>query len=262
MVEGIILVLFLFILVWVILFFIRIEIKDKKKEKERKEKRINLLDNKLKEIPNQDRLKIIRGRKSRYAFVLDEVGRVIYFIKSSQITKVPFDQIISVELIEDNTLLSSKSTTRTIGGALLGGALAGGAGMVVGGLSGDSMQKKKVSKITVKIKLRDYSTPALLIPCFIARELTGLNEIEITDKNSEHFYSYKNELQNAQKISDYVSVIIDEVDRQEKQSHIEQSTSIEKSSVADELAKLASLKEQGILTDEEFKVQKEKLLNM
>lgn len=262
MVEIIILVLFLLILVWVIFFLIKTEIKDKKKDKARKEKRTNLLDNKLKEIPNQDGVRIIRGRKSRYAFVLDEVGRMIYYVKSSQIIKVPFDQIISVEVIEDNTLLSSKSTTRTIGGALLGGALAGGAGMIVGGLSGDSIQKKKVSKITVKIKLRDYSTPALLIPCFIAHELTGLNEIELTDKNSEHFYSYKNELQNAQKIADYVSVIIDEVDRQEKQSQTAQPITSQKSSVADELTKLAALKEQGILTEEEFRIQKDKFLNM
>lgn len=260
MIEGIILISLFLFLVWVILFFIRIEIKDKKKEKERREKRIDILDNKLKEIPNQDRLIIIRGRKSRYAFVLDEIGKVIYYIKSSQITKVAFDQIISVEVIEDNTLLLSKSTTRTIGGALLGGALAGGAGIVVGGLSGDSIQKKRVSKITIKIKLRDYSTPVLLIPCFVARELTELNEIELTDKNSEHYYSYKNELQNAQKIADYVSVIIDEVDKQEKHSQIEQSTS-NLPSVADELEKLASLKNQGILTEEEFIVQKEKLLN-
>ena len=175
-----------------------------------------------------------------------------------QTKKVPFDQIISVEILEDNTLLSSKSTTRTVGGALLGGAFAGGAGMIVGGLSGDSAQKKKVSMVSVKIRIRDYSTPSLLITCFDALKLTGHKEIKTTDGLFGQIY--KDELQNAQKIADYVSVIIDEVDRQDKQLHMAQPVSSSNSSIADELAKLASLKEQGILTDEEFHIQKTKLL--
>ena len=67
-------------------------------------------------------------------------------------------------------------------------------------------------------------------------------------------------MQNAQKIADYVSVIIDDVDRQEKQTQTSQAPSSEKSSLADELAKLAKLKADGILTDEEFQTQKAKLL--
>ena len=60
-----------------------------------------------------------------------------------------------------------------------------------------------------------------------------------------------------------MSVIIDEVGVKGKVASqtIAQRSSSEKSSVADELAKLASLKEQGILTDEEFSTQKEKILN-
>ena len=163
--------------------------------------------------------------------------------------------------MEDNTLLSSKSTSRTVGGALIGGALAGGAGMVVGGLSGDSKQKKKVSKVSVKIKIRDYSTPTLLIECFNASELTANFYSEIKTDDTQYGAFYQTELQNAQKIADYISVIIDEVDRQARQqAQVVQSTSTEKISVAEELSKLASLKEQGILTDEEFQAQKMKLL--
>lgn len=245
-------------IIFVIVVGVVIAIVSESADKEKTEKRKEELNVKLKKLPNQQGFKKIVGQKNRYAFVIDNVGRKIYYINSIRTKEVLFDQIISVEILEDNTLLSSKSTTRTVGGALLGGALAGGAGMVVGGLSGDSKQKKKVSKVSVKIKLRDYSTPSIMIECFDAHELTGYNEIKTTDNLYGHFY--KDELQNAQKIADYVSVIIDEVDRQEKQSQVARPISAEGVSVADELKKLASLKEQGILSEEEFQVQKEKLL--
>ena len=48
----------------------------------------------------------------------------------------------------------TKSTGRTIGGAIVGGVLMGGAGAVVGGLSGDTKQKKEVKNMDIKkIKL-------------------------------------------------------------------------------------------------------------
>ena len=223
---------------------------------EKAEKRKGVLTEKIKKLPNQQSLKKIRGKKNRYAFVVDNVGRKIYYIDEVKTTDIPFEKIINVEVIENNTILSSKSTTRTVGGALLGGALAGGAGMVVGGLSGDSKQKKKISEVKVKIKVRDYNTPSIIIPCFIGRELAFEGEVEPTDS------TYQDELQNAQKIADYVSVIIDDVDRQEKQTQTSQAPSSEKSSLADELAKLAKLKDAGILSEEEFNAQKSKLLNL
>lgn len=204
------------------------------------------LDKKIKVLPNRDNLKIVFGKSYQYAFVLDNVGKVIHYMDEKHAQKIPFYKILSVELLEDNNVVSSKSTTRTVGGALLGGALAGGAGMVVGGLSGNTTQKKDVLKVTVKIRIRDYSIPSLSITCFDKTGSTG---------------TYEEEIKNAQEIVDYVSIIIDEVDRKEKrlQSAIQKTSG--KSSVADELAKLASLKQQGILTDEEFRIQKVKLLS-
>ena len=227
-------------------------------DEKQKKARMDTLGARISKLPNKESFKKVFGKDYQYVFILDNLGKLIYYMDMEQTKNVPFNQIISVEVLEDNTLLSSKSTTRTVGGALLGGALAGGAGMVVGGLSGDSSQKKKVSKVLVKIKIRDYSTPSLLITCFDAQQTIG-HEIKSTDSLYGHIY--RDELQNAQKIADYVSVIIDEVDRQEKQSQTAQPISSQKSSVADELAKLAKLKADGILTDDEFRDQKEKLLN-
>lgn len=224
---------------------------DKKKARERKE----ILDAQISKLPNKEGFITVIGQKYRYAFVVDKVNRKIYHLTTNLTKEVPFDHIISFEILEDNTVLFSKSVS--VDKAILGGVLAGGAGMVVGGLSGDTKQEKNVSKVTVKIRIRDYSMPSLMIECFNSIELLGNKEIWSTHK------VYREELQNAQKIADYLSVIIDNVYKKEKTSpsKIAQHKPSKKSSVADELAKLASLKEQGILTEDEFKVQKEKLLN-
>lgn len=57
-----------------------------------------------------------------------------------------------------------------------------------------------------------------------------------------------------------ISIIIDKTDKEGKveQPKLEQ---VSTSDIADELGKLATLKAQGILTEEEFQKQKEKLLN-
>ena len=71
-------------------------------------------------------------------------------------------------------------------------------------------------------------------------------------------FIYKQGLEHAQQIADLVSVIIDDVDRSQKQATNNNSSS----SVADELSKLADLKVKGILTEDEFNSQKSKLLNL
>ncbi len=228
-----------------------VDLIDKKKTREREE----ILDTNISRLHNNESFIKIVGQKSRYAFLLDKVGRKVYYVTTQKNIDVPFDKIISVEIIEDNSVLFSKSAS--VGGAILGGVLAGEAGMIVGGLSGETKKEKNVSKVNVKIKIRDYSTPSLLIECFNSPELLGNKEIWSTHK------VYLEELHNAQKIADYVSVIIDEVGgkgRDASQTAAKRFSS-ERSSAADELAKLASLKEQGILTDEEFRIQKEKILN-
>ena len=71
-------------------------------------------------------------------------------------------------------------------------------------------------------------------------------------------FKYKQGLEHANKIVDLVSVIIDDVDKNEKKSMIKNSST---NSIAEELSKLADLKDKGILTEEEFSIQKAKLLS-
>ena len=218
------------------------------------------LNEALESLPDFTVTKKIVGINNTYIFAVDENNKKIAIIRSSSLkTVIPFNQIYGVEISEDNTILQQKSSLRTIGGAVIGGAVAGGAGAVVGGLSGDVKQDKKVSKVRVIIKLRDINHPTYFINCFHCETMT----IEKTPvkPSSSNGLIYKRGLAHAQQIADTISAIIDMTDREQKvTSQTNPQPQKTTGSVADELTKLAELKDKGILTEEEFLEQKKALL--
>ena len=214
-----------------------------------------IMENKVNNLSNFNATQKVVGVYNLYTFAVDDKKREVAYIEENQETFIPYDEIISVEVIEDNTVIASKSTMRTIGGAVVGGALAGGAGAVVGGLSGNTNMKKKVKMVQVKLRLRDISNPTLFINCFDYITMACGEEVK---PDGMLGVIYRQGLEHAQQIADLVSVIIDDVDRSQKQGNNSNSSS----SVADELAKLADLKAKGILTEEECNSLKSKLLNL
>jgi hypothetical protein len=203
--------------------------------------------------------KHVEGFAGIYLFAVDEVNEKIGYVFNNKKTIIDFVDIIGVELKENGNVVIKKNATRTIGGALVGGALAGAAGSIVGGLSGNSTQENKVTSVYVKLLLRSLDNPSLTIPCF---ENWMSSKIVITSKEARQGegYVYNFGKKNAVEIKDLISVIIDRIDNKTK-SLIEQSTSMSPNSIADELLKLTSLKEKGILSEEEFLLQKTKILN-
>lgn len=185
-----------------------------------------------------------------YFAIDDERRKVLAVNDYSDVRVANYDDIIKVDILEDGTLVSSKSALRTIGGAAVGNLVAGGAGMVVGGLSGDTKSTKQVKEIKVKILLRDVKSPELTI--------TIWKNFTLNTKDESGRTRYVKLMNYANQIKDIISVIIDNCDKKQTQNQQSERTSV---SVADELEKLAKLKERGIITDSEFKIQKEKLLN-
>lgn len=188
------------------------------------------------------------------AFVVDDKHKKLFFIEyksdCSNVTIIDFKDIITVEVCEDGNTVFSKSALRTVGGAAVGSALLGGAGAVVGGLSGDSTQKRKIKKISIKILMRDITKPAFE---FVVFDLNSVSSVKD---------SYKSLMKYTDSIKDCISVIIDlqksNIETQNTVSVTE--TKSEDKSITDELLKLAKLKEEGMLTDEEFALMKAKLL--
>ena len=191
-----------------------------------------------------------------YGIVCDDKANVLIIFQSdgarnNKFLLIEYKDIISVSYIENGGTISSKSTGRTVGGAIVGGVIAGGAGAVVGGLSGNEKQTKAVSEIAVKLLLRSSSNTSFTMTLYKGQPLKT--------KDDTARQKYEQLANNAQKIKDLISVVIDRIDRGYglSQPSIIQQNNL---TVADELTKLAKLKEQGILTEEDFAQQKAKLL--
>ncbi|MBQ4519170.1 MAG: SHOCT domain-containing protein [Bacteroidaceae bacterium] len=250
------------LIIVIIVFGIIKAVSDNNERNKNIEKRGESFNQKLYKQENFNTTNKIIGVENTYVLAIDQSKKMIMFMTEHTKKSFPFNQLLSVEVLEDNLMLLQKSSLRTIGGAVVGGAIAGGAGAIVGGLSGDSKQNKKVSKVQVKIKLRDINNPSFTIDCFDCKTMT-LEGKPIKPTSLADGEKYKQGLKDAQLIADTLSVIIDDVDRAEKKS---QNTStipnnISTNSIANELAKLAELKEKGILTEDEFNAQKKILLN-
>lgn len=190
-----------------------------------------------------------------YMFVMDDFFKVLVLIGPGSHEIFNYADILEVSYEENGSQLYSKSAGRTVGGAIVGGVLMGGAGAVVGGLSGASKQNKEVRNMDIKILLRSTTrTSCVLHFKDIDRNLKTKDE---TDRNL-----YETYVKRANQAKDILSIIIDNA--KQTIAPIAQPVVAPTSSrsVADELTKLAKLKANGILTEEEFQAQKSKLLGL
>ena len=190
-----------------------------------------------------------------YMFIMDDFFKVLVLVGPTSSHEIfNYADILEVSYEENGNQLYTKSAGRTVGGAIVGGVLMGGAGAVVGGLSGASKQNKEIKNMDVKILLRSTTrTSCVLHFKDIDRDLKTKDE---TDRNL-----YETYVKRANQAKDILSIIIDNA--KQTISPIAQPVVAPTSrSVADELAKLAKLKADGILTEEEFQAQKAKLLGL
>lgn len=146
-----------------------------------------------------------------------------------------FEDIIDYELLEDGESI----TKGGLGRAVVGGALLGGVGAIVGGVTGKKKTKNLINSLKIKVTVNDTNSPT-----------TYINLINTQTKASS--FVYKVAYSSAQEILSIFAVITQSKPQQEGSSNI---------STADELLKLKQLLDEGILSKEEFDVEKNKILN-
>jgi hypothetical protein len=187
---------------------------------------------------------------------IDENKKKVSFIDGEQYRVYNYRDILSSEVLIDGNEIIKTSRTSQIGGALIGGILAGGVGAIIGGLSADQTKESKVSKVDVLIVVNDTRNPTFV-----------LNFFNKDDKDSLYPYPIemvKDEIEQAQQLHRLISVLIrqaDEADLLEEQKNKKEIKPSESSSFADEIRKLADLKAEGLLTNEEFIQQKNLLMH-
>lgn len=146
---------------------------------------------------------------------------------------IPFQSLLECQIIEDNETVLAGG----VGRAVVGGALAGGAGAIVGATTRKS--KDIAKNLSIKIITSDLNDSLIVIPILE-------NE---TNRESD---KYKKAWTIAQETHATISSII-------KTS----SNHLSVHAIADPLSQieaLSKLKEQGVLTEEEFSKKKDELL--
>lgn len=188
---------------------------------------------------------------NNYAFVTDDINEIVVVITPEEFHVHRYSDIVSISFEENGSDVYNKS----LGGAVVGGILFGGVGAIVGGNTAKATQNKEVRDMYIKILLKSTSNSTIILKIYEA----GVDGSVLATKNAADRALYEGLMSEVSGIKDIFAIIIDIVDKKQTQSPVSSSSS---GSVADELAKLAKLKESGILTEEEFNAQKMKLLNL
>jgi len=176
---------------------------------------------------------------------IDENNSKIAFLLSGKIQVFAIEKVVDVKLAIDKQTESSKGCGTAIvvglvcgGLGILSGSLVGIVigfviGAVLGGIFTSSKQEEKINKIELKITIEDATHPLISVP-FV-------------------------EMASAEKWEGIIKTII-----QKRKAPLESKPELDekrKGMVADELKKLHQLMLDGILSEEEFQVQKSKLIS-
>jgi len=182
-----------------------------------------------------------------------EIGGMIAFDDLNRLWKVTggflgtnkiysYDEIVEYELLEDGGVVASGG----VGRAIVGGLLFGGAGAIVGGVTAG--KKSVVNNMKIKVTVNNFNNPTVFI--------NVLNSQARTDS-----FIYKMASETAQNILSTFILI----QKQKEQMAIQNAVPDMRTaslSIPDEILKFKNLLDSGIITQDEFEMQKKKLLGM
>lgn len=228
--------------------------KHKELEEEKMAQKRQQTDDRLKRISNHKSSQRYTSANGDVTLSIDETNKQISIVSlNSYKDKVySYHDILKSEILTDGISVTSTNRGSQLGGALLGGLLAGGVGALIGGLSGSTTSQEKVKKVELNVIVNDSVNPIHKI-AFLDSELSAYA------KDSQE---YKDGYNTAYHCHQLIGVLIRQADEEDKQK--ETSTRSNNSqgnlSVADELRKLVQLKDEGIISGDEFEAQKKKLI--
>ncbi|NMM52937.1 SHOCT domain-containing protein [Paenibacillus aquistagni] len=225
--------------------------KHKELEEEKMARKRHETEERLKRIPNYKLSQRYTSTNGDVTLSIDETNKQISFIALNSYTDKVYSyrDILKSEILTDGISVTSTNRGSQMGGALLGGLLAGGVGVLIGGLSGSTTSHEKVKKIELNVIVNDTANPIHKI-AFLDSEFSAY---------AKDTQEYKDGYNTAYHCHQLIGVLIRQADEEDKQK--EGSNSSQSNvSVADELIKLVQLKDEGIISGDEFEAQKKKLI--
>jgi hypothetical protein len=181
---------------------------------------------------SENGLSYISHDKSKKCFVIRSSGQ-------SQIN-IDYKQVVSSEVCVDSETHIKTSRMGQIGGALAGGILAGGVGAIVLGSGAQKQEVRKVKRVDLKVLTKGTESHT--------HEINFMTDFY--GKNGD------SAIKKATYWHDLLSVAIKEADMYETEAR----SDIESNDIAAQISAIAKLKDDGILSEEEFSEAKRKIL--
>ncbi len=213
------------------------------------------MEEKLESLPDFSPTQKIMGNNGDTGLAIDEERKKVVLIKNGptgvDLKPITYRDVLSSEIFVDGETVTKTARGSQLGGATIGGLALGGVGAIIGGLSGKTRSSEKVKRVDLRVTVNDTKSP-----------LHDINFMDIEGKKDGIIY--KSAMDQARHWHGLIAVLIKMADnedvRKEGGESSSQANGGSTSSLADELSKLSDLRDKGVLSDEEFSIQKQKLL--
>ena len=187
--------------------------------------------------------------KSSQEIILLKINRNFNYAPS--FTHIRFSDIIKCEIDEDGAIIESGG----VGRAIVGGVVAGGVGAVVGAVTRKS--KSVCSSLNVHIFTSNVDNPQITIP--LIRNETNRSDNKYKENHAKAENIYAVVLAAMKNASPTASVQEKPAPPQISPQRI--SNSKKSATIKERLEQLNTLRADGIITDEEYHKQREKILS-
>lgn len=199
------------------------------------------------------------GLNNSYMFLVDNGKRqIVYMDTPDHAVKIPFANVIGVYLNIDDNVITKQSLGKAIGRAAVGSMIAGRTGILLGAMSVESYQVKKVKKVEVVIQLRNFRDTSLHIDCFDAWRDTDHAAEQVNPAKKSIREMYEKGCDDAKRITELIGVIIDYNSNAELYDDDDDNSEM---SLAERIQKLGELRDEGLITDEEFDSLKKQIIS-
>lgn len=214
------------------------------------------MEEELESLPDFSPTQKIMGNNGDTGLAIDEERKKVVLIKNGPtgvaLKPITYRDVLSSEIFVDGETVTKTARGSQLGGALIGGLALGGVGAIIGGLSGKTRSSEKVKRVDLRITVNDTKSP-----------LHDINFMDIEGKKDGIIY--KSAMDEARHWHGLIAVLIKMADNEDARKEGDetplQASGDITSSLADELSKLSDLRDKGVLSDEEFTIQKQRLLS-
>ncbi|MCD8874706.1 hypothetical protein K2V74_10275 [Mammaliicoccus sciuri] len=184
-----------------------------------------------------------------------------------------YKEIVSVEIIEDDVTVTKSNRASQLVGAGIGSALLGGTGAIIGGLSGKKTGTTEIKNITLRIVVNDEVNSVFDLP-FLEKKYPikrTANEYKYAINSIYSWHSVLTKIiENEDQLKDIEIKQNTTIQLEDKQEKLKTDKSKNASnnvindsnstSIIDQLERIVSMKENGLIDDIEFSKLKNKII--